>query len=296
VRLLAPDASEPPLAPLLGHRDGDVPTAGDPVFIIGAPRSGTTALARALGLHRRFYAGDETLFLLELFGGERAEKIHERWAGRPSSSWLRRENVSRERFLAALGVGLDGLFASATGGRRWVDHVPTHAMMAGTLAGLFPTARFLHVLRDGREVVNSMLNVPNTLPGDVGERMRQAGFLPPWTRDFRAACETWRSHVRAASDFGTRSPARCLTVRHGELEADPAATMAAVFRFLGETDEPGPADFLRNGQRINSSFAPPGGCPSPEYRRPDPIATWTEERKAIFAETCGEEMRAQGLA
>lgn len=268
----------------------------EPVFIIGAPRSGTTALARALGRHSRFYAGDETLFLLELFGDERAEKVHERWAGRPSSSWLRRENVSRERFLAALGQGLDSLFSSSTRGRRWVDHVPSHAMMADTIAGLFPAARFLHILRDGREVVNSMLNVPKTLGGDLGERMRQAEFLPGWTRDFRVACETWLGHVRAATDFERRNPGRCLTVRHRDLEADPAAAMAAVFRFLGAPDERRPAHFLRKGWRINSSFAPPGGCPSVEYRRPPADAAWTDEQKAIFDELCGAEMAAHGLA
>ena len=68
----------------------------DPVFVFGAPRSGTTALARALGMHGDFYVGDETFFLWELYGQGRVEKVFEQWATRPSSSWLRREQVSRD--------------------------------------------------------------------------------------------------------------------------------------------------------------------------------------------------------
>jgi hypothetical protein len=287
----APPVAPPPPQPAIA-----LPSAGcDPVFVIGSPRSGTTALGKALARHSRFYAGDETIFLIDLFGGRRAEEIHERWAGRPSSSWLRREQVSREQFLAALGSGLNALLTKAGDGRRWVDHTPAHAMMAETLAGLFPTARFLHILRDGREVVNSMRNVPNTLPGDLAERMQQAEFLPEWTRDFRAACETWLWHVQAATEFERMYPDRCLTVRHRELEADPAAEMTRIFRFLEVPVEDRAADFLHRGRRINSSFTPPGGCRADEYRRPDPLATWTDEERATFLELCGAEMRSLGL-
>ncbi len=268
----------------------------DPVFVIGAPRSGTTALGKALGRHSRFYAGDETLFLVDLFGGGRAEDVYARWAARPSSSWLRRERVSRDEFLAALGLGLDALFTANADGLRWVDHTPAHALMVDTLAGLFPGARFLHIIRDGREVVNSMINVPRTLTGDAAERMRQAEFLPAWTKDFRVACETWRDHVRSAADFERQHPDRCRAVRHRDLEDNPATTMAAVLEFLGAAFEERPVTFLRRGRRANSSFAPPGGCRAGEYRRPDPRTTWTDEQRGVFAEVCGADMEALGLA
>jgi len=267
----------------------------DPVFVIGAPRSGTTALGKAVGHHGRFYAGDETLFLVDLFGGGRAEAVYERWAGRPSTSWLRREQVTRDDFLAALGLGLNALFTAGSDGLRWVDHTPGNALIIGTLAGLFPGAMFLHILRDGREVVQSMVNVPRTLPGDRAEQMRQAEFLPDWTRDFRAACETWRSHVRAAEDFRREYADRCLVVRHRELEDNPAGTMAAVFEFLGERFEERPVRFLTH-HRFNSSFVPPGGCRAADYRRPDPLATWTDDERAVFADVCRADMEALGFA
>lgn len=266
----------------------------DPVFVIGSPRSGTTALARALGTHGAFFVGDETFFLWELFAQRRLEEVFARWAGRPSSSWLRREGVAEGEFLAAAGLGINALFTSRAGERRWVDHTPHHCHMADTLAGMFPGARFVHVLRDGREVVNSMIHVAATLSADEVAAMREAGFLPPWAHDFHAACSTWRDAVRAADGFATRCPDRVMTVVHRDLEREPERVMGTVLRFLVAADEPGPAAFLRR-ERINSSFTPPGGVPAGAYRRPDPWAGWSAERRALFRDVAGAEMERLGL-
>ena len=267
----------------------------DPVFIIGSPRSGTTALARALGEHGAFYVGDETFFLWELFGQGRLEEVFARWSTRPSSSWLRREAVTGDEFLAAVGLGLNALLTRSAGARRWVDHTPHHCHMAGTLAGMFPGARFLHVLRDGREVVHSMIHIAATVPAEELAVMRDRGFLPPWAHDFRAACTTWRDAVRAAGDFCRRQPQRAMMIHHRALERDPERAVAAVLRFLDAADEPGPAAFLRR-ERINSSFTPPGGVPAADYRRPAAWERWSAEQRGMFVEIAGEEMRRQGLA
>lgn len=267
----------------------------DPVFVFGVPRSGTTALARALGMHGGFYVGDETFFLWELYGQGRAEKVCEQWATRPSSSWLRRERVSQDEFLAALGLGLNALLTRSSGSRRWVDHTPHHCLMADTLAGMFPGAKFLHVLRDGRQVVNSMINIAATVPAAELEQMKSRGFLPPWGHDFRAACTTWRDYAAAGMDFCSRQPARALTVIHGELERNPETTIAAVLRFLDAPLEDGPAAFLRR-DRINSSFTRPGGVPAGDYHRPDPWAAWSADQRATFAEVAGHELCRYGFA
>lgn len=267
----------------------------DPVFVFGAPRSGTTALARALGMHGGFYVGDETFFLWELYGQGRVEKVFAQWATRPSSSWLSREQVSRDEFLAAVGLGLNALLTRSSGSRRWVDHTPHHCLMADTLAGMFPGARFLHLLRDGRQVVNSMVNIAATVPAAELEQMKNRGFLPPWGHDFRAACTTWRDSAAAGIDFCRRLPARALTVRHGDLERDPEATMTAVLQFLDAPLEEGPAAFLRR-DRINSSFTRPGGVPASEYRRPDPWTSWSAEQRALFTAIAGQDLCRYGFA
>ena len=267
----------------------------NPVFVFGVPRSGTTALAHALGMHGDFYVGDETFFLWELYGQRRAQTVFEQWATRPSSSWLRREGVSSAEFLAATGLGFNALFTRSAGGRRWVDHTPHYCLMADTLSGMFPGARFIHVLRDGRQVVNSMIHIVATVPAEEREEMVSRGFLPAWSHDFREACTTWRDYASAASDFCSRHPTRAFTVIHGDLERNPATTLAAVLRFLDAPLEDGPAAFLRR-DRINSSFTRQGGVPAAEYRRPDPWATWSAAQRAEFLEVAGPDLLRYGLA
>lgn len=267
----------------------------DPVFVVGAPRSGTTALGKAIGRHRDFYAGDEVLFLDDLAGGMRLGALHERWASRPSSSWLRREQVSLDALLASVGLGINVLLTAGSDGRRWVDHSPSNALMLPTLARMFPDARFLHIVRDGREVVHSMLHMSHTVTAEVAERMGQQAFLPEWTRDFRAACETWRTHVASASAFASARPDRCLTVRQRALETDSAGTMASVFQFLDAPYDGRSVHVLRR-RRINSSFAPPGGCRPDEYHRPEPTATWTSEQWRIFLDVASDTMAELGFA
>jgi len=267
----------------------------NPVFVFGVPRSGTTALAHALGMHSGFYVGDETFFLWELYGQRRAQTVFEQWATRPSSSWLRREGVSSAEFLAATGLGFNALFTRSAGTKRWVDHTPHYCLMADTLSGMFPGARFIHVLRDGREVVNSMMHIVATVPAEEREEMVSRGFLPRWSHDFREACTTWRDYAHAASDFCSRYPARALTVIHGDLERSPETTLAAILTFLHAPLEEGPAAFLRR-DRINSSFTRQGGVPAAEYQRPDPWATWSAAQRAEFVEVAGPALLRYGLA
>lgn len=266
--------------------------ASGPVFVIGAPRSATTAMARALASHPGFWTSDETFFLSALYGQGRADAEHRRWASRPSSSWLRTEGVSREEFFAALGSGIDRLFASRSGGRRWIDHTPENTLMADDLAAMFPEARFVHVLRDGRRVVHSMIHVDSTLESEERSTMRDRAFLPAWSRDFREACCTWAAYVRAGEAFCRRLPERALTIAHADVERDPAATMAAVLDFLGAPRDNAPARFLAE-TRINSSFAAPGGAPAAAA---DPWAAWPPERRRIFAAVAGDELCRLGFA
>lgn len=264
-----------------------------PVFVIGAPRSATTAVAHALARHPDFWTSDETFFLSALYGRGRADAEYRRWASRPSSSWLRTEGVSREEFFAALGRGIDELFLSRSGGRRWIDHTPENTLLADDLAAMFPAARLVHVVRDGRRVVHSMIHLESTLEADERSTMNDRAFLPAWSHDFREACCTWAAYVRAGEAVCRRLPDRAITIVHADLERDPATTMAAVLDFLDAPRDAGPAAFLAE-TRINSSFVSAGGVPG--IAAADPWAAWPPERRRIFAAVAGDELCRLGFA
>src|SRR5262249_8717023 len=129
----------------------------NPVFIIGSPRSGTKILARSLAKHTRLWTSSaESNFLYHLFGGGHLENAFQTAGSRPSrphGTWLAKEGVAKSEFFRFVGLGLNALYASRSGGKRWIDHTPLYTLMVDTLSELFPGARFLHILRDGRRVV-----------------------------------------------------------------------------------------------------------------------------------------------
>jgi Sulfotransferase family len=250
-----------------------------PVFVIGAPRSATTAVAWSLAKHPDFWNLGECQLLLDLFGDGELERNYAR-AELPGGSFLVRHGVERSSFLAHVGRGLDELLSTCSGGLRWIDKTPGNALIAETVAGLFPDAQFLHLLRDGRQVVHSMLHF-----GDLASRTHVRELREPWMHDFRAACRTWREHVDAALEFEAAHPARCLTVLHADLARDPAVGFERILSFLGASHRDGPAVHF-GSHLLNSSFAEDGSLPHDRVRRRDldPGAFWSAEEHAIFRE------------
>jgi hypothetical protein len=280
------------------QNDSRVPqTCPNPVFVIGSHRSGTTVLAVALAKHPDFWTSDETLFMPALFGGGRVEGEIERWTSRPRGSWLRRQNVSREEFLSYLGMGLNALFTSRSEGKRWIDHTPHHALMAEALAAMFPGAYFLHILRDGRRVVHSMIHMASKLSENERENRRAwGGSGPAWRTDFKKACETWRKMSAAALDFCEKHPERSLTVRLEELERDPLGGFRGVLKFLQAAPSDAPARYFAS-HRINSSFSKSVTLGNQAIDNiSEPWETWTAKQKEIFTKEAGEALAGYGFS
>ncbi len=266
----------------------------NPVFIVGAPRSGTTALGRALSNHSDFWTSEETHILYWLFGNGRLADEFDRWKTRRASpTWFQAQDVGWEEFLEHLGLGFNALFTGRSWGRRWVDHTPYYVLMIDVLAPMFPGARFVHILRDGRSVVHSMINVAVTLADRERDQMRSGDFLPEWTNDFREACKTWRTCAEAALSASSRYTDRCLTIRHDRLSADAHESFRAILAFLEADYEPRPANYWRSN-RINSSFNRGAGSTQIEGARS--WAKWTRDERRTFVEECGELLIALGFA
>jgi hypothetical protein len=259
----------------------------NPVFVLGSPRSGTTALPRALARHSRLWTSHESYVLHHLYGAGRADHAWRRDAEREQApAWLKTEGVSREEFLGFLGAGVNALFTSRSGGLRWIDQTPLNTLMVDDLALMFPGAQFIHMLRDGRHVVHSMSNFLKKFEGRPAARQ----YVPQWATDFVEACRTWRRWVETASDFCDGHPGRAMTVINERLVADPEAGFADLFRFLGVTWEDGPLEAF-TGERINTSFVDDPAAAT----RASAVPTWDDERRQIFVDEVGAVMVRLGL-
>jgi hypothetical protein len=184
-----------------------------PIFIIGCGRSGTTLLRMMLDSHQRISAGEETKFLTDLRG-----IVGEHW--RLLSAYGFERDWWLERIREFYG-GFQAEYMARRGKQRWAEKTPGYTFHLDFIDELFPTAQYVHVIRDGRDVV--------------------ASYRDRWgyRSALRAANSVWRESVLRARDFGERLPeGRFHELRFEALVAEPEATMRELLAFLGEEWDP----------------------------------------------------------
>jgi len=133
--------------------------------------------------------------------------------------------------------------------RYWGDKNPHYAdpFNHGTLeliADLFPGSRFIHIIRDGRDVVSSLMR-------------KRSGEGKPWV-SFEQAHHTWERHTRLGRDFGhSLPPNRYIELRYEDLVADDLAVAGRLFGFLGLEVDPAVVAFCESQRRERTPFKDP---------------------------------------
>lgn len=98
----------------------------------------------------------------------------------------------------------------------WLDHTPENVSYANTLLSLYPDARFIHIVRDGRAVAASILPLdwgPNTIIKAARWWMRMVSF-------------------GLAAEL-VLAPEQIIRVRYEDLVLQPAETLQTLCQFLG---------------------------------------------------------------
>jgi hypothetical protein len=261
-----------------------VAVARRPIFIIGSPRSGTTILAWSLAQHSELWTSEETVIIEHLYARGHVDDAFNAVTAPPLKNWLKTEGVSEDELLRNLGIGMNALMSSRSGGKRWIDHTPSYTLIAELLSRMFPDALFLHIVRDGRQVVESMMHFVDAMQAESREARIAGGYVPPWAGDFAVAAATWSHFVDTAANFVDQDPDRCMTVRLEELAADPEGSFSEILRFLQVSGlEGGPARYFRF-HRLNSSFP---DCPA---GAPNAWSGWRLDQKRVFMEEAGDSM------
>jgi hypothetical protein len=243
----------------------------DPIFVVGSPRSGTSQLAFSLARHSQNWVSRESHFLHHL--AKLAKDIHAlgtEWNAVSYTWWLAKEGVTPEELLRFIGSGINALFTNRSGGLRWIDHTPAYAIIMPDLAVAFPGALFIHIVRDGRDVVNSMIH---------SEHHRSVWC--DWALDFRAACKTWAEHVEAALRYEETDPRRVFRVYLESVSTGSDDEFGKIFDFLKLPYEETVTGLFRSGKKLNSSFS------EEERDRMRWQNSWTDEQKALFGRICG---------
>jgi len=209
-----------------------------PFFIVGSGRTGSTLLRMMLAAHSRIAIPPETWFILPLierFPLDRALSpqelnqaielmtSHYRWSDlQMPAEELRRRSLELEqpRLADLIGV-VYGVQLKGSGKVRWGDKTPPYIQILPKLAELFPGAKFIYLVRDGRDVAKSF------------QGLRMYG---PWLHDNTVE---WRDACYWERKWMTSGYAACiLQVRYEDLVTDAEAGLRRICQFLGEEFEP----------------------------------------------------------
>ena len=212
---------------------------------MGCPRSGTRLLGRLVGAHPDIAVIHEARFVPGWFRHRRGvtpdgfvtpelvaklaefERFEQLQVGREELEQLvaGREEIPYATFVRELF----DLHGKALGKRLVADKSPRYVRNIPTLHELWPGARIVHLIRDGRDVGLSVLAWKK-----VVERGGLVADLPTWERDRTATVALWWERLvrLGREDGGALGPELYHELRYESLVADPAEECARLCEFL----------------------------------------------------------------
>ena len=280
-------------------------------FIVGVPRSGTTLLRLMLDAHPDLAIPPETVFIhLAAKACKHASDprrafletvtSHRRWKPLHIEDDLLSQRVAAiEPFdLGEALRALYGLYAERFGKPRWGDKTPHYLRRMTLIQELLPEARFIHIIRDGRDVALS-----------VKDLWFGADSVEEAARQWRGGIEKARRQSGNLSHY--------LEIRYEDLVLDTETTLRRICDFVDLPWSPSMLDYHETADgrlgEMGRDVTPPNGdearrqgkdrnailfslANKPPQR--DRIGRWRQEMTAIdrerFEEVAGETLRGLG--
>lgn len=261
-----------------------------PFFIVGSARSGTTLLRLMLNAHSQVAVPPESRFICEFWSGESeidvTDYLTRLAAHKRFQLWdlpvhtVRAEIGDRDRigFAEAIGATFQA-WARVHGKRRWGDKTPRYIECMPVILNLFPAARFVHLVRDGRNVALSYADVP---------------FGP---KTVAKAAELWARRVRVGMEEGrTMEPGRYIEMIYEDLVEDPLGEIKTLCEFIELDFEP---DMLNYTEKARAAMLPSATTLNPHItEKPHAVRAWQtempDEHVEIFEAVAGDVLSELG--
>lgn len=198
-----------------------------PIFIGGAPRSGLTLFRLMLDGHPAISCGPDTGHIALTMTSADFETT---LGGLHKEHFLLDPATVRENFASAIAAPMEKRAALA-GKPRWADKTAFNILVFEQLARLFPTAKFIHLVRDGRDVAASLLERRWRAPN---------GALFDHCASAKAAGRYWAALAARglAAEEAESLAGRILRIRYEDLAQRPQDAARRLCAFLGEDFAP----------------------------------------------------------
>ena len=187
------------------------------IFNVGARRSGTYWLQQIVCAHPQVAEVPSETYVFS----HGVRPLVDRFQyDDPTSTEMGTVYANRDRMMPAVRAMCDVLFGefAREGETHVAERTPWHVFHVPLIAEVYPDARFVHIIRDGRDVARSIVPQP----------------WPPHT--VREAADEWRRSVEAGRRAKGVVGDRLLEIRYEALLAEPRSTIERLYSHLGLTD------------------------------------------------------------
>ena len=263
----------------------DIQSEDNGIFIVGCGRTGTTLLQVMLNRHSHIAGGPETAMFHRPLDMNR---LAERW---PLKLEQIKDIYSNSRSATCFAEKILRRLAADQGKKRWVEKTPKNVRVLAWLMRHFPNAKFIHMIRDGRDVVSSLRNHPR-------QTIKNSKTIKLDTNKPIAQCSRrWVSDTTAGLAF--QNHPRLLEVRYEHLVKETKAELKRICGFLGEAYELElEINDVSQGMRDKQAQLWPNNLRSIEPVTQEAMGRWlkdlTKEERYVFNIIAGELLIALG--
>lgn len=183
------------------------------IFVVGAPRSGTTLMKLILAVHPNLTGiGYETGFFMY------KDLLNFNLSG--LDTWEKEEVQKKSADIIQLFDNWTEKLLLKVGGRRFIEKTPPHVLKLDFLLKYFPSAQFINIYRDGRDCYCSARNHQYVVQG----------------QSLTKYAKYWKKCVKARLKRGQQ--ANIFDVKYEDLVTQPEKIVKEIMIFLGEQYDP----------------------------------------------------------
>ncbi len=220
------------------------------VFLIGAPRSGTTIFQVLMAAHPKIHSFPETCFFIYALGWHRRKLGYLGLARGRHALKRTLHRVGREDLLSEIPRHPLDLYSATRhyircldhltleqGKNIWLEKSPLHYQYIPLIERVVPNVHFLHIIRNGCDVVASIQDMANRFPTRF-----------PYIKNVDWCIQQWNSAIETSAKY--LGNCKHSFVLYEELAENPDETLMRICSELGIDYDPCMRDTKESAQQV----------------------------------------------